>query len=89
MKIKDELVLHGITQAAADKIEYITIGAFKTSNSNMPGYYIVQWTGIAFTLQEIYLCHASDPTVLIPEGGLVCPEKFITPMRNLPIGIIR
>ena len=29
MKIKDELVLQGMTQAAADEIEYNTMGAFK------------------------------------------------------------
>ena len=56
MKIKDELVLHGITWTAAEKIEYNTIGAFQTSDSNTPGYYIVRWTGIAYTLHgNIYM----------------------------------
>ena len=32
MEIKDELVLHGMSWAAADDIEYNTIGAFKTSD---------------------------------------------------------
>ena len=41
MEIKDELVLHGMTWAAANYIEYNTIGAFQTSDSNTPGYYIV------------------------------------------------
>ena len=41
MDIKDELVLHGMTWAAADEIEYNPIGTFKTSHSNTPGYYIV------------------------------------------------
>ena len=52
MNIKDELVLQGITQAAADKIEYNTMGAFQTSDCNTYGYYIVKWTGNAYTLQE-------------------------------------
>ena len=30
MKIKDELVLKGMTQAAADDIEYNTMGEFQT-----------------------------------------------------------
>ena len=51
MKIKGEFVLHRITWAASDWIEYNTIGEFQTSDSNMPGYYIVQWTGNAYTLQ--------------------------------------
>ena len=50
MNIKYFLVLHGITWAEADDIEYNTMGAFKTSESNTPGYYIVQWTGNAYTL---------------------------------------
>ena len=32
MKIKEELVLQGMTQAAADDIEYNTMGAFQTSD---------------------------------------------------------
>ena len=31
MKIKDERVLQGMNQAAADEIEYNTMGAFQTS----------------------------------------------------------
>ena len=51
MKIKDELVLQGMTQAAADKIEYNNMGEFKTSNCNTYGDYIVKCTGNAYTLQ--------------------------------------
>ena len=36
MEIKEEILLNGMTWAAADKIEYNTIGAFKTSDSNTP-----------------------------------------------------
>ena len=39
MDIKEELLLNGATRAESDKIEYNTIGAFQTSNSNTPGYY--------------------------------------------------
>ena len=42
MKIKDELVLQGMTQAAADDIEYNTMGAFQNSNKNKHAYYIVK-----------------------------------------------
>ena len=81
-KIKYELVLHGMTRAAEDEIEYNTIGAFKSINISTPGYYIVQWTGNVYTLKEKYTCHAFDPPVIIPEGELVCPDKFMTPMRK-------
>ena len=82
MKIKYELDLHGMTRAAADNIEYNTIGAFQYSNSNMPGYYIVQWKGNAYTLHEKYTHHSFNPPVIIPESELVFPAKFITPMRK-------
>ena len=82
MKIKDELVLQGMTLAAADKIEYNTMGAFQTSNCNTHGYYIVKWTGNAYTLQGKYKCHAFNPPVIIPEGELVCPANFMTPMKK-------
>ena len=51
MKIKDDLVLQGMTQAAADEIEYNTMGAFKTSGCSTHECYIVKWTGNAYTLQ--------------------------------------
>ena len=89
MKIKDELVLQGMTKAAADKIEYNNMGVFQTCDCNTHGYYIVKWTGNAYTLQKIYKCHAFDPPVIIPEGELVCPDKFMTPMKKTPIGITR
>ena len=82
MKIKDELVLQGTTQVASDEIEYNTIGAFQTSDCNTCRYYIVKWTGNAYTLQEKNKCHAFNPPVIIPEGELVCPAKFMTPMKK-------
>ena len=57
MEIKDELVFTGMTCEAEDDIEYNTIGAFQTINSNIHGYYIVLWTGNSYTLQEQYRCH--------------------------------
>ena len=80
MKIKDELVLQGMTQAAADEIEYNTMCEFQTSDCNTHGYCIVKWTSNAYTLQKKYKCNAFDPPVIIPEGELVCPAKFMTPM---------
>ena len=71
-----------MTQAAADEIEYNTMGAFQTYDKNTHGYYIVEWTGNAYTLQEEYKCHAFDPPVIIPEVELVCKTKFMTPMKK-------
>ena len=89
MKIKDDLVLQGMTQAEADVIEYNTMGAFQTSDCNTHEYYIVKWTGNVYTLQEKYKCHAFDPPVTISEDELVFKAKFMTPMKKLPIGITR
>ena len=66
MKIKDELVLQGMTQAAADDIEYNTMDAFQTSDKNTHGYFIGKWTGNAYTLQEKYKCHVFNPPVIFP-----------------------
>ena len=82
MKLKDELVLQGMTQAAADKMEYNTRGAFKTSDCSTHGYYIVKWTGNAYTLQGKYKCHAFDPPVIITEDELIFSAKFMNPMIN-------
>ena len=82
MDIKYKLVLNGMTWAAADGIEYNTIGEFQTSDSNTPVYYIVWWAGNTYTPQEQYTCHAFDPPVIIPEGELVCPYKFMIPTRK-------
>ena len=82
MEIKEELVLNVINWSAEDETEYNIIGVFKTSDSNTPGYYIVQWTGNTYTLQGKYTCHAFYPPVIIPEVEIVCPAKFMTPMRK-------
>ena len=68
MDIKDGLVLHGMTWAASEDIAYNNIGAFKTSNSNTPGYYVVQWTDNVYNLQEQYTCNSFYHQVIIPEG---------------------
>ena len=82
MKIKDELILQGMTQAAADDIEYKTMCTFQTSDCNTHRYYIVKWTGNAYTLQGKYKCHAFDPPVIIPKGEIFFPAKFMTPMKK-------
>ena len=82
MDIKDELVLYGIPWEEADYIGYNTIGEFQTSESNTPVYYIVQWIDNAYNLQERYTCHEFDTSVIITEGELVCPAKFMTPTRK-------
>ena len=87
MKIKDELVLQGMNQTAADEIKLNTMGAFQTSYCKTHGYYIVKCTGNAYTLQEKYKSHAINPPVIICEGELVCPAKFMTQMEKPPIGI--
>ena len=56
------------------------MGAFQTSDCYTHVYYIVKCTGNVYTLQEIYICHAFDTPVIIPEGELVCPTQFMTPM---------
>ena len=86
MKIKDELVLHDMNRSTSDEIGYNTIGTFQTSNSNPTGYYIVEWTGNAYTLQRKYTCQAFYFPVILREGKLVCPAKFMTPMRKFLFG---
>ena len=51
MKIKYDIVVHGMTQASADEIEYNSLGAFQNSDCNTHVYYIVKWTGNSYTLQ--------------------------------------
>ena len=58
------------------------MGAFQTSDKNTHGYYIVKWTGNAYTLKEKYKCHAFNPAVIIPEGELVFKAKFMNPMKK-------
>ena len=82
MNIKDDLVLHGMTWAAADYIEWNSIGAFQTSDIITPGNYLVLCKGNKYNLPENYTCHEFDPPILITEGELVCPAKFMTPMRK-------
>ena len=66
MKIKDGLVLQGMTQSEVDNIEYNTMGEFQTSDCNTHGYFIVKWKGNAYSLLKIYKYNAFNPPVIIP-----------------------
>jgi hypothetical protein len=77
-----EGVLMGMTQVSAEEIEEGLFGAFQTSDTQTLGYYIVQWTGNPYTLQEQYECDAFNPPVIIPTGELVCKAKFWTPLSK-------
>ena len=62
------------------------MGAFQTSDCNTHGYYIVKWTGNAYTLQGKYICHAFDPPVIIPEGELVFSSQvYDSNDKNFPL----
>jgi hypothetical protein len=50
-------VLMGMTQVSSEDIEEGLFGAFQTSGTQMLGYYIVQWIGNPYTLQEVYASH--------------------------------
>jgi len=79
IEYRDETILNGQTWAVADQIDSGAFGAFQTTDtSHTNGYYIVQWIGNAYTLQERHLCHAFDPPNVIEEGELVCRAKFWT-----------
>ena len=82
MNIKDDFVLNGITWSASDSIENNTIVVFQTSDSSTPGYYIFWCTGNAYTVQEKCTFNAFNPPVIIPEGEIAFPSKFMTPMRK-------
>ena len=84
MEINYQFFLHVMNWASEDEIENNNIGAFQTSNSNTPVYYIVRFTGNAYTLQGKYTCHAYNLPVMIPEGELICPAKFMTTTRKTP-----
>ena len=71
-----------MTRAAADEIEYNTVGAFKTIDINTPGCYIVKLIGNVYNLHGKYTCYAFDTPVIISEGELVFPSKFMTSMRK-------
>ena len=71
-----------MTQGAADKIEYNTMGSFQNSDCNTYVCYTVKWTGNSYNLQEKYRCHAFNPPVIIPEGELFYPANFMTPMKK-------
>ena len=82
MEIKDKIVLNGMTWAAADEMEYNTIGAFQTSESHTPGYYIVRWIGNECNLHEKYTCHVFYPPVIIPDCEQLFSQVYDTHEKN-------
>ena len=47
------MVLSGIAEAFSEETEFGLSGAFLTIDEETCGYYVVHWTGITYTLQEL------------------------------------
>jgi hypothetical protein len=67
--------LKGIETINSELVENGNYGAFSTDDPDADGYYIVQWTGDPFTLQDDLLLESTD---CIPLGEIVCEAIFFS-----------
>jgi hypothetical protein len=65
--------LKGIETINSEKVEMGNYGAFSTDDPEADGYYIVQWTGDPYTLQDDLLLESTD---CIPAGEIVCEARY-------------
>jgi hypothetical protein len=66
--------LKGIETINSEQVEMGNHGAFSTDDPSADGYYIVQWTGDPYTLQDDLPLESS--TDCIPAGEIVCDARY-------------
>jgi hypothetical protein len=74
------LVLEGIGVRMAERVQIGGNGAFLTDDPDADGYYIVEWSGPAYTLQEEIILAEFDPPISVPMGELVVAAKYWNPV---------
>jgi hypothetical protein len=70
------IVLDGIAEMISETIEVGESGAFMTDDTTTDGYYLVEWAGEPYTLQEETVLNEYEPPIILPEGELVCEAKY-------------
>jgi hypothetical protein len=84
-----DTILNGITEEMAEGIEEGKIGAFSTEDEETSGYYIVEWTSEAYTLQEDTALTEFDPPLQLQAGELVVDATYLNPVPRAPLWYTR
>jgi len=68
------VVLEGLTSIICEQIQEHGYGAIDTiATDECPeGFYLVQWTGLPYTLQQDTVCYDSTPPLKLKSGEMVC-----------------
>ena len=61
----------------AEKVVLGGFGTIMTNVEDISGYYLVQWTGVPYTLQEEVQLTEYNPAVIMGVGELVCDAKYL------------
>ena len=62
------------------------MGTFFTEEDETDGYYLVQWLGIPYTLQENYVNNDSFPPIVMHAGQMVCKAEYF---NHVPMGRVK
>ena len=70
----------------AEKIKADDVGAFLTEDNKTDGYYLVNWLGTPYTLQEKYVNNDFIPPIVMQAGQIVYKAKYFNPV---PLGRVK
>ena len=78
------IVVQGTTEEVGKHIKKGSIGAFSTDDPDADGYYIVEWLGEPFVLEEDCTLDTFDPPQHFKSGELVVYAKYFNKVQRAP-----
>jgi hypothetical protein len=80
MNISKQIALETITQHTSKTIKIDHFGAVSTTDPQAPnGYYLVQWTGVPYNLQQ----SCTEQNGIIQAGELVCNAVYLNSLAHM------
>lgn len=80
----NRLVVKSWADRAEETIKEGENGAFQTEDPNADGYYLVQWLGQPYQLQESCVLSEYVPPIFVPKGETVCDARYWMKVPRAP-----
>jgi hypothetical protein len=80
----NRLVVKSWADRAEETIKEGENRAFQTEDPNANGYYLVQWLGQPYQLEESCVLPEYAPPIFVPKGETVCDARYWMKVRRAP-----
>ena len=84
LKEAHRLVVKSWTKNAEKRIQGGKNGAFQTEDPEADGFYLVQWLGQPYQLEESCVLPEYAPPIFVPKGETVCDARYWIKVPRTP-----